>query len=244
MYNLLWSILAGIAVTLLIRTLGFSVWAGLVPGLLAFIAAYIVLARRTSVKVQVIVKEAQDELSIQASNQKEQRARVDKAVKILERALAYDKQQFLIGPEIHAQIGMLKYMVKDLDGALLSFQKANPRNWMARALEAALYFQRKDLPKMEATFEQAVKAGKKESLAWAAYAWCLQQSKQNDKALKVMARAVEANPSDEKLKTGLTALQNDKKLKMKAYEPMWWQFGLEQPPMAMTGGRRVQFDRR
>lgn len=244
MYNLLWSILAGAAVTLLIRTFGFSVWAGLVPGVLTFLGTYVVLARRTAVKVQAIVKEAQDELSIQASSQKEQRLRVEKAIKILERALVYDRQQFLIGPEIQAQIGMIKYMVKDLDGALVAFKKANPRNWMSKALEAALYYQKKDLGLMETTFEKAVKVGKKEPLAWAAYAWCLQQSKQSDKALKVMARAVAQNPSDEKLKTGLTALQNDKRLKMKPYEPMWWQFGLEQPPMAMGGGRRVQFDRR
>ncbi len=244
MYNLLWSILVGAVVTVLIRTFGFSIWAGLIPGLLAFIGAYFVLARRTATKVQAIVGEAQKELSIQPSNAKEQKLRIDKAIKILESALVYDKQQFMIGPEIHAQIGMIRYMVKDLDGALVHFAKANSRNWLPKALEGALWFQRKDPAKMEAAFESAVKVGKKEGLAWAAYAWCLQSNKQSDRALKVMARAVEANPTDEKLKNGLTALQNDKKLKMKAFEPMWWQFGLEQPPMAMTGGRRVQFERR
>ena len=59
-----------------------------------------------------------------------------------------------------------------------------------------------------------------------------------------MARTVEANPSEEKLKGGLTALQNDKKLKMKPYEPMWWQFGLENPPLQQMGGRQVRFERR
>jgi hypothetical protein len=59
-----------------------------------------------------------------------------------------------------------------------------------------------------------------------------------------MARSVEQNPSDERLKTALSALQNDKKLKMKPFEPMWWQFGLEQPPMEYSGQRRVQFQRR
>ena len=49
----------------------------------------------------------------------------------------------------------------------------------------------------------------------------------------------------EKLKASLTQLQNDKRLKMKPYEPTWWQFGLEAPPMPTMGGggggRRVQF---
>jgi tetratricopeptide (TPR) repeat protein len=244
MYNLLWSILAGLATALIVRTLGFGIWAGIIPGMLVFAGAYVLLARRIATKVQAIVGEAQKELSVQPANAKEQKARVEKAIKILETALVFDKQQFLIGPEIHAQIGMIKYAIKDLDGALPHFQKANPRNHMAKALEAALYYQRKDVPKMTATFEEAVKVGKKEPIVWAAYAWCLLQLKESEKALKVMARAVEQNPSDEKLKAGLTALQNDKKLKMKAYEPMWWQFGLEQPPMQMMGGRRVQFDRR
>ncbi|MBL8933230.1 MAG: tetratricopeptide repeat protein, partial [Archangium sp.] len=78
--------------------------------------------------------------------------------------------------------------------------------------------------------------------------WCLQQNKDVDGALKVLARSVAENPSDDKLKSALTALQNDKKLKMKAWEPGWWQFGLEAPPMQqpqfMGGGRRGRFMRR
>ena len=39
--------------------------------------------------------------------------------------------------------------------------------------------------------------------------------------------------------------KDDKKLKMKAYEPMWWQFGLEAPPQLMPpGGRQVRWARR
>jgi hypothetical protein len=55
---------------------------------------------------------------------------------------------------------------------------------------------------------------------------------------------VEANPSDDKLKAAQTTLQNDKRLRMRAFEPLWWQFGLEQPPAQFSGGRRVQFQRR
>ena len=89
-----------------------------------------------------------------------------------------------------------------------------------------------------------MKAGKKEGLVWAVYAWCLQQTKERDKAIGVLGRAVAANPSDEKLKAALTALQNDKRMKMKPWEPMWWQFNLESPPQDFGGGRRVQFQRR
>lgn len=243
MYNLLIAFAAGLVITAAVTLFGFPVWAGIIPGVLALLGTFVLLARRIATKVQVLVGSAQKELSTSPANQREQKAKIEKAVKILEAGLAYDKWQFMVGPEIHAQIAMIKYMVKDYDGAFPHFQKASSRNYMAKAMEGALYYQRKDYSKMQACFEEAVKSGKKEAVVWAVYAWCQQQLKEKDKALKIMARAVEANPSEEKLKAGLNALQNDKKLKMKPYEPMWWQFGLENPPL-QAGGRQVRFERR
>ena len=244
MYNLALSVAIALVVTFGVRLANFPWLAGIIPGTIAFFAAFVLLGRRVALKVQAISGEAQQELSVQAQNQREQKARIDKAIKILEGALVYSNWQFLVAAEIYAQIGMIKYMVKDFDGAQAAFAKANPRNYMSQAMQGALHYQRKAYPLMEQSFETAVKVGKKESIVWALYAWCLLQNKEKDKALKVMGRAVEANPSDEKLKAGLTALQNDKKLKMKAYEPMWWQFGLENPPLQQAGGRQVRFQRR
>ena len=186
--------------------------------------------------------QAQKELSVQPSSPRERQQRIDKGVKTLESALVWDKWQPFIGGEIHAQIGMVQYMVKDYAQAEPHLRKAGPRNGLALALLAALHYQRKEYAEMERAFEGAVKGQKKEGVLWAAYAWCLLQHKEKDKALQVMNRAVVANPSDEKLKAGLVALQNDKKLKMKAWEPLWWQFGLE-TPQEMMGGRQVRFQR-
>ncbi len=247
MYNLIISAAAGIAVAVLITLFGFPIWAGLVPGLIVFAGVYIVLARRVATQIQALSQSAQRELSTPAANVREQKVKIEKALKTLEEGLRFEKWQFMIASEVHAQLGMIKYMAKDLDGALPHFEKANPRNYMAKAMQAALYFQKKEYTRMKATFEGAAKSGKKEGLVWAAYAWCLLQIKEKDEALKVMARAVQQNPTDEKLKSGLVALQNDKRLKMKAWEPMWWQLGLEAPPMPQMGGgggRRVQFVRR
>jgi len=244
MLNLVIALAVGVVVTLLIKLTGFSIWAGVVPGTLAFIGSYIFLARRIALKVQALSKAAEKELSAQPANQRERQQRVEKAIKLLEEGLVYDRWQFLIASEIHAQIGMIRYVAKDFPQAEVHLAKASARNFMAKALHAALYYQRKEYDRMEKSFEAAVKTGKKEPVVWAAYAWCLSQLKEREKAMKVMARAVEANPSDEKLKAGLTALQNDKKLRMKAFEPLWWQFGLEQPPAQIAGGRRVQFQRR
>ena len=245
MYNALIALAAGIIVTLLVKLAGFSLWAGIIPGVLVFLGTFILLARRVTQKLQLVVSAAQKELSVQPTNAKDRQQRVDKGIKILESGLVYERWHPMVGSQIHGQIGMLKYAMKDLEGAQPHLVKAGPRNAMAQAMTGALHYQKKELDKMRVAFERAVKAGKKEPIVWAVYAWCLMQTKQKDQALSVLARAVETNPNDEKLKASLGAVQNDKKLKMRAYEPMWWQFGLESPPMQGMGGqRRVQFQRR
>lgn len=248
MINMLLSVAAGVAVAVLVKLLGFSLLAGIIPGTIALLGTLVVLGRRSFLKLQAVSQAVQAELSSMTANTKEQKVKADKAVKLLEAALPLGKWQFLIESQLYGQIGMIKYLFKDHDGAMEAFAKASPRDYLARAMQGALHFQRKDMPGMERCFEDAVKHGKKESLMWAAYAWCLVQNKQSDRALQVLARGVENNPSDEKLKKALTDLQNDKKLKMKAWEPMWWQLGLEAPPMQqvqfMGGGRRPRFMRR
>ncbi len=245
MYNLLIALGVGVAITLGVKLFDFSLWAGLVPGTLAFLGTYFVLARRTGQQLQGLMGTVQKELQGQPTSQKEATARVERAIKMLEGGLVFEKWQFMVGPEIHAQIGMLKYMTKDLDGAKAHFDKAGPRNYMAKAMEGALHYQRKDFTAMKKAFDAAIVSGKKEPVVWAVYAWCLIQNKEKDEALRLLARGVENNPSDERLKNSLQALQNDKRLKMKPYEPMWWQFGLEPPPpQMMGGGRRFQFSPR
>jgi tetratricopeptide (TPR) repeat protein len=248
MLNLVYALVAGIAVTVIVKVAGFSLIAGIIPGTIVFLGAYVVLARRTFVKVQQVMEQVKKEFEAMPANEKERKLKADKVIKMLEAALPLGKQQFLIESELHAQIGMIHHLFKNTDAAMASFSKTTPRSYLARAIQGAIYFQRKDFDQMRKSFEEAVKHGKKDGMVWAAYAWCLQQNKDTDGALKVLARSVAENPSDEKLKNALTALQNDKKLKMKAWEPAWWQFGLETPPMPQPqfvgGGRRGRFMRR
>ena len=247
MYNLLIALGVGLVITLGIKLSGFTLLAGIIPGTLVFLGIYVWLGRRIGQKLQALMAAVQKELQGQPTSQKEAQARVERAIRMLEGGLVHDKWQFLVGAEVHSQIGMLKYMSKDLEGAQAHFARASPRNYLAKAMEGALFFQKRDPAAMKKSFEAAVVSGKKESVVWAVYAWCLLQNKDKDGALQVLARAVEANPTDEKLKNSLSALQNDKKLKMKPYEPMWWQFGLETPPPQMLGGgggRRMQFSPR
>jgi len=243
MYNLIIAFAVGAAVTAGVTLAGFPLLAGLIPGLLAFVGTYVLLARRIAKRLEGLVNTAKHELET-ISTPRDRDAKVAKAVKTLEQGLQYEKWQPMVASQVHGQIGILHYMMKDYTAAEPHLAQASKRDGMAQAMRGALYYQRKDYPKMTEAFERAVKAAKKENVIWAAYAWCLQQTKERDKAIAVLGRAVAANPSDEKLKASLNQLQNDKRMKMKAYEPMWWQFGLEQPPPEVAGGRRVQFQRR
>lgn len=248
MLNLVYALVAGIVVTVVIKLAGFSLIAGIIPGTIVMLGVYVVVARRTFVKVQAVMESVKKEFESMPANEKERKVKADKVIKMLEAALPLGKEQFLIESELHAQIGMIHHLFKNTEAAMASFSKTTPRSYLARAMQAAIYFQRKDYQAMRSAFEEAVKHGKKDGMVWAAYAWCLQQNKDVDGALKVLARSVAENPSDDKLKSALTALQNDKKLKMKPWEPGWWQFGLEAPPMQqpqfMGGGRRGRFMRR
>ncbi len=245
MINLALALALGSAVFAAVRLMGFPTYAGVIPGTLAFLGIFVVLGRRTFNQIQKVMTTVQSELQSIPPNAKERKNRVDKVIKMLEAALPLGRWQFLVEGQIWGQIGMLKYLFEDYDGAQVAFAKSNPRDYYVRAMQGALAFKKKDYSSMTAAFEDSVKHGKKEGLMWATYAWCLLQNKEKDKALKVMARAVEQNPSDEKLKAALTALQNDKRLKMSPWEPAWWQFHLEAPPqqqaMFMGQGRRARF---
>jgi tetratricopeptide (TPR) repeat protein len=246
MINLAISLALGVAVFLAVRLGGFPLYAGAIPAAIVFLGTFVVLGRRTFTQIQKLMGTVQAELQKLPPNAKERKNRVDAVVKMLEAALPLGRWQFLVEAQIYGQIGMLKYLFEDYDGAKAAFAKASSRDYYVQAMQGALAFKKKDFPAMETAFEAAVTHGKKEGLMWATYAWCLLQNKEKDKALKVLARAVEQNPSDEKLKAALTALQNDKRLKMSPWEPAWWQFHLEPPPVQQQvifggGGRRARY---
>jgi tetratricopeptide (TPR) repeat protein len=245
MINLAVSLGLGLLVAVTVRLLGFPLYAGVIPGTIVFLGVFVVLGRRTYNQLQKLMGDVQKELQSMPQNKKEQKNKIDKVVKMLEAALPLGKWQFLVEGQIWGQIGSLKYLFEDNEGAQAAFAKANARDSYVKAMQGALAYKSKDTATMTSAFEDAVKYGKKDGLMWAAYAWCLMQLKEKDKALKVLARAVEENPNDEKLKSALTAVQNDKRLKMSPWEPGWWNLRLEAPPaqqpMFIGQGRRARF---
>ncbi len=242
MYNLLISLAAGIVVMLAIR-FGTNVgWVGsIVPGTLVVAAAYFLLARRTWKRLEALFDAVQKDLVAQ---------RFEKAIQALQTGFALAPWQFLVASQLHSQIGVLLYIRQDFDAALPHLEKSWGRHWIAQAMLAISRYRKRDLDGMKKTFEDAVKASKKEGLLWCAYAFCLEKEGRHDEAIAVMSRAAAANSSDEKVKSSLHALQNGKKLKLgKLYSEQWFQFHLERVPPEFVGpggrgGRRVVYQRR
>ncbi len=164
MINLLIALGAGLLVVGLVKALGFSLIAGIIPGTIVFLAVFVVLGRRSFTQLQAIVAAVQAELSGMSPNKKDQIARSEKAIKMLEASLPLGRWQFLIEGEIYGQIGMIKHLFKDADGALAAFKKSSARNYFAKAMQGAIYFQKKDFAAMKESFEGAVKYGNKEGL--------------------------------------------------------------------------------
>src|SRR4029453_14217217 len=116
MYNLLIAFAAGVVVTVAVRLAGLSWLAGIVPGVLGFIGAYVFLAKRIADKLKGLIYSAQKELQ-STSSPRDKDAKVAKAVKTLEQGLRYDRWQIMVAPQVHGQIGILHYMMKDYPSA-------------------------------------------------------------------------------------------------------------------------------
>lgn len=237
MYNLLISLAVGIAAAAALA-LGteFGIAAAIFPGFLAAVIVYFLLARRSWKQLEAIFAAMQREVQSQ---------KLDKAVQTLQGGFALAPWQFLVAAQLHSNIGILLYLKKDEEAALPHLEKSFTRNWIARGMLGVLRYRRRDVEGMKKVFEEAVKAAKKEGVLWSTYAWLLEKEGRHEEAIRVLGRAVAANPSDEKLKASLQALQNGKRLKLgKLYQEQWFQFRLEQPPpefggAGFRGGRRT-----
>jgi tetratricopeptide (TPR) repeat protein len=164
----------------------------------------------------------------------------EKAIQVLESGFAHARWQFLVGAQLHSQLGILHYARKEFAEALPHLEKSFSRHGLARAMLAAQRWRTRDVAGATKVLEQAVRASKKEGLIWCVYAWVLEKEGRHEEAVKVLGRGAAANPSDAKLKAAFQALQNDKKLKLgKLYEAEWYQFHLEAVPPQVLGGGMV-----
>jgi len=238
MFNLIISMLLSLVVSFILnRVIGLEVWIAIACSVAAFALCYFLISRHLMKKIGVIMESAQRD--VQAN-------RAEKAIKTLEDGYKYSNWQFYIKTQINSQIGTILYLKRDFAGAFPYLQKSFVRNWIAMGMLAICYMKKNKTNKMIETFEKATSANKKESLLWALYAFCLDKSGERAKAISVLEKAQKKGCNDEGITGNLALLKDGKKMKMKSYGDMWFQFHLEKPgsiikkqTKAMTGRRKM-----
>jgi len=216
-------------------TIHHSIGAGIVWGLPTMVATFILVGRRAGKKIEPLIAESQKHV---------QAARVEKAVETLRSGFRAARWHPLLPGQLHAQIGMLLYIAGDPDEALPHLEKSSRFVWTASAMLGCYWFKKKEPDKMRRALEKAVSSGKKESLAWTVYAYCLRESGLKDDARKVLERGrAKLKKPDHRLETNLERVREGKPLKTAPYGEQWIQFRLDkQPPPIGRGPRGPQLD--
>lgn len=238
MYNLLISFFCSTAVSvLLLEVAGQNIWISGSAALLVFAVVYILLMRVVMKKFTAMMEEAQRD--VQAN-------RADRAVQVMKGAFKYAPWQLYVKQQVNAQIGSILYLKRDFNEALPYLEKAFVRHWVAMSMLGISYMKKNKPQKMMATFDKATSGAKKEPLVWALYAFCLEKSGEHAKAISILEKGLKKNAGDEGLNENLELLENGKKMKMKVFGDMWYQFHLEKPgaiikkqTKAMTGRRKM-----
>lgn len=221
MIHLLLALSVAIILPLLLRwPLGITLWIGVFAGLIGGTALFIYLGRRVQGELEKIFSRATELLKKQ---------QYDAAIAIMKEGYKFAPRQFLVKSSIDGQIGMIQYMRKKHEEAEPLLRSASVHHYVAKAMLGVLQWKRGEKNSARKTLEIAVKAGKKESIIYAVFAYVLNEMKERDEAIKVLNQGLKICKSDERLLNNRNLLQNGKPMKMKAYGEQWYQFMLERP---------------
>lgn len=219
MYNILISISVALLLFLLLTlATGLTWWLSLLISMPVMMGCFYLISRLVMKRVMAIMETASRDLQGQ---------RVEKAVRELQSAFRYGRWQIYVTGQLNAQIGMIYYMKRDFSAAFPYLEKAFFKNWVAMGMLAITYMKRNKPDKMKKTFEKALQWSSKESLLWNLYAYCLLESGNADKARESLERGLKKLPGDEHIKGNLALLGEGKKMKMRGFGDMWFQFHLE-----------------
>ncbi len=195
-------------------------WLAIPFGLVGGFALFVYLGRRVQRELEGIFTRASELLKKQ---------QFDKAIEVMRQGYALAPRQFMVKGSIDGQIGVVQYLRKKNDEAEPLLKSASMNHYIAKSMLAILQWKRGDTTKAIETFELAMKSGKKESVLYGVYAYVLCEMRQRDNAIRVLNLGLKNCKGDDRLQTNLTALQNNKSMKMKVFGEQWYQFMLERP---------------
>ena len=220
MLNLLMGLGVAIGVVLILFFLNITLWIGIPLGLAAGIALFIWRARKTQNQLEAIFNRAGELMKKQ---------QFDPAIEVMKEGYALAPWQFMVKGSIDGQIGVVQYVRKKNEEAEPLLRSASYQHYIAKAMLGILQWKRGEKKLARETFNLALKAGKKESLLYAVYAYVLNEMKDRDKAIAILNKGLTVCQGDERLLAQRNSLQNNKPMKMKLYGEQWYQFMLERP---------------
>ena len=239
MFNLAISFGVAFVIALLLKwPLDVNLMFGLIIGLAAGIGVFIYLARKLQEKLEAIFKRASEQLK---------RQQWEAAIETMKEGYKFAPWQFLVKGSIDGQIGVIQYLRNKHAEAEPLLKSASMNHYIAKTMLAILQWKRKESGLAKKTFELALKAGKKESLLYAVYAYVLNEMRERDAAIEVINKGLKYCKDDDRLLSNRTLLQNKKPMKMKIYGEQWYQFMLERqiirqapPPFARVSKRALR----
>ncbi len=236
MLNLLISFAcSALSSALMMRFVTPNMWITMAVSAVVFALVFMLLTRITMKKVTALMDIAQRDMLANRS---------DKAIKELQNGLKFGAWQIYVKQQIHSQIGTIYYLKRDFKGAAPYLEKGFVRNWVSTAMLAITYMKKNQTSKMVETFDKAVSGNRKEPMVYAVYAFCMDRIGERAKAIAVLKKGL-TKTSNEHLQENINLLESGKKMKMKGFGDMWYQFHLEKQgaiikkqTKAMTGRRK------
>ena len=242
MYSILISLGAGALVTILFGSIiggpGISVGYGLIPGIITTVALWLYLGRRIGKKLEALMMRFQEEIQPKGMAKPDPKA-IDRGIVILREGYKFKGWHIMVGAQIDGHVGWAYFSAKRFDEAKPYLEKATGRHWIAKAMLGVLYYKKKQHEQMKKTFQKTLKWARKESFYWNLYAYCLWKSGDRDGAIDILSKGLEVLKDDERIESNRLALQKKKKMKMRGWDSMWYQFHLDTPPMP-----KMKMDRR
>ena len=220
MINLLLALGAGIVLVLLFALLKVSLWIAIPGGLAASVGLFIWLGRKVQAELEGIFGRAGELMKKQ---------KFDAAIEVMKEGYKFGPRQFLVKGSIDGQIGMVQYIRQKPELAEPLLKAAGMQHYIAKSMLGILQWKRGEKKIARETFDLALKAGKKESLLYAVYAYVLNEMGDRTRAIDILNQGLKACSNDERLLNNRNLLQNGKPLKMKVYGEQWYQFLIERP---------------
>jgi len=193
-------------------------WVILLTATAVFLAAFTLITWIIKKKVDNLIQSAQHDVMANRS---------EKAIRKLEGGLKYGNWQVYMKPQIFSQIGTIHYLNRNFNEAIPYLEKGFARNWVSQSMLAITYMKKNKTSKMNDVFAKAVAGSRKEPMVYALYAFCLDRIGERNKALGILKKGISKAGGDERLKDNLALLEAGKKMKMKGFGDMWYQFHLE-----------------